>query len=252
TDITEEKAAEEALREADRRKDELLATVAHELRNPLSAIRFAVHALTNKDAPEAARQAAHDVVDRQVRHLSRLVDDLLDVSRITLGRLLLQTTEVELGEVIDSAVETSRAQIEALHHELSIDLPAEPVRVEADPTRLAQVFTNLLSNACKYTPPGGQISLAATREDDTVVVKVKDTGIGIAPELLPRVFDTFARVDHSAERAQAGLGIGLSLVRHLVELHGGHVEAHSEGLGRGSEFVVTLPCIRAETFAASG
>ena len=252
TDITEEKTAEETLREADRRKDEFLATIAHELRNPLAPIRYAAQILRLKDAPDAARDSARDVIDRQVRLLSRLVDDLLDVSRITLGRLLLQTTEVELDEVIESAVEASRTLIDASRHALSITLPAEPVRVEADPTRLAQVFINLLNNAAKYTPPGGQISLAATREGDTVVVKVKDTGIGIAPEVLPRVFDTFTRIDHSAERAQAGLGIGLSLARHLVELHGGHIEAHSEGPGRGAEFIVTLPaCVRTDDTDAS-
>lgn len=240
-DITEEKAAEEALREADRRKDEFLATLAHELRNPLAPIRNAVQILRLKDAPEAMHENARDMIDRQARNLARLVDDLLDVSRVTLGRLLLQTKERELKQVIEDAVEASRPTIEASQHTLSIAFPNEPVWVDADPTRLPQVFINLLNNAAKYTPPGGHISLAAAREGDTVVVRVRDTGIGIAPEALPQVFDIFTRLDHSAERAQAGLGVGLSLVRHLVELHGGHIEACSEGLDRGSEFIVTLP-----------
>ncbi len=251
-DITEEKLAEEALREADRRKDEFLATLAHELRNPLAPIRNAVQILRLKDAPEAMRANARDMIDRQARNLARLVDDLLDVSRITLGRLLLQTKETELSEVIENAVEASRPYVEGSRHTLSVELPTEPVYVDADATRLAQVFINLLNNAAKYTPPGGHISLAAAQEDETVVVRVSDTGIGITPEALPRIFDIFERLDHSVERAQAGLGIGLSLARHLVELHGGHIEAHSEGLGRGSEFTVTLPvCIGSAGAATS-
>ncbi len=249
-DVTEEKVAEEALREADRRKDEFLATLAHELRNPLAPISNAVQILQAPDASEAMRESACGMIDRQVRQLTRLVDDLLDVSRIALGRLLVETKETTLGEVIETAVDASRPVIEALHHTLSIVLPTEPVQVEADSTRLTQVFVNLLNNAAKYTPSGGRISLIAAREGETVVVRVKDTGIGISPEVLPRIFDIFVRVDHSAQRAQAGLGIGLALVRHLVELHGGHIEARSEGPGRGSEFIVTLPVARSVAAAA--
>lgn len=240
-DITQEKQAEEALREADRRKDEFIATVAHELRNPLAPIRNSVQILCQKNAPEGMRKKAREMIDRQVSLLARLVDDLLDTSRITLGRLVLQTTEIDLKEVIDDAVEASRPLIEASQHTLSIDLPPEPVYVDADQTRLTQVFTNLLNNAAKYTPRGGHIFLAAARENDTVVVKVRDTGIGLPPDMQRRVFDMFVRVDDSPERAQSGLGIGLTLARNLIELHGGHIEAHSEGVGCGSEFVVTLP-----------
>ncbi|HLT90712.1 MAG TPA: ATP-binding protein [Woeseiaceae bacterium] len=251
-DITEEKAAQEALREADRRKDEFIATLAHELRNPLAPIRNAVQILHLENAPESMRENARDMIDRQVRHLARLVDDLLDISRITLGRLLLQTEETNLADVIRSAVEASRPLIDASGHTLSVALPTEPVFVDADPTRLAQVFVNLLNNAAKYTPPGGNISLLAAREGDTIVARVKDTGIGIPPDVLPRVFDTFTRVDHAADPSRAGLGIGLSLARHLVELHGGQIEACSDGPGHGSEFLVRLPvCVGAAGTQAS-
>jgi PAS domain S-box-containing protein len=241
TDITERKQAEEALREADRRKDEFLATLAHELRNPLAPIRNAIRILQLQGPPAPELQWARDVIERQMQQMTRLIDDLLDVSRITRNRLELRKELVELASVLHGAVETSRPLLDGSSHELSLSQPPEPVYIEADPTRLTQVFSNLLNNAAKYSEPKGRISLTAEYQGRDVVVSVRDHGIGIPPEMLPRVFDAFTQLDRSLERSRGGLGIGLTLVKQLVEMHGGSVEAHSDGVGRGSEFVVRLP-----------
>ena len=240
-DLIERRRNEEALREADRRKDEFLATLAHELRNPLAPIRNSLAVLKMAEPLQGMR----DVMERQVQHLIRLVDDLLDVSRITRGTLHLRRERIELATVVRHAVETCRPLADALGHAITVDLPGEPIWLNADPVRLAQVFNNLLNNACKYTGPGGAVSLSAAREDDEVVVRVRDSGIGIPTERLAGIFEMFSQVDRSLERTQGGLGIGLSLVRRLVDLHGGTVVAHSEGPGRGSEFVVRIPAIKA-------
>lgn len=227
-------------READRRKDEFLAMLAHELRNPMAPILNALHLLREQGGGPAAEQA-REVAERQVRHLARLVDDLLDVSRISSGKIHLRKGRVELGEIVARAVETARPLIAARRHELSVSLPDEPIPLEADTARLEQVLANLLNNAAKYTEPGGRLAIEARREGEAAVVRVRDNGIGIAPELLPRIFDLFTQADRSLDRSQGGLGIGLTLVRSLVELHGGSVTAASAGVGKGSEFVVRLP-----------
>ncbi|MDI1446862.1 GAF domain-containing protein [Polyangium sp. 6x1] len=239
------------LRDQDRRKDEFLATLAHELRNPLAPIRTGLSLLEmTRDEAQARRVRA--MMERQVGHMVRMVDDLLDVSRITRGKVELRKERVELGAVLESALETSRPLIEAAGHMFSVSLPTDPVWLSADPTRLAQVLANLLNNAAKYTPAGGRIRLVAEREDGDVVVRVEDTGVGIPPEMRTKVFDMFTQVGRSIERAQGGLGIGLTLVRRLVELHGGTVEATSEGASRGSVFTVRLPLGDPEEAEASG
>jgi PAS domain S-box-containing protein len=232
-----------ALRESDQRKDEFLAMLAHELRNPLAPIRNAVHVLHTEGAPVPELQWARAVIDRQAQQLTRLVDDLLDVSRITRGKIELRKERVQLATIINSAVEASRPLIEKGHHELTVTLPPEPIFLDADATRLAQVLLNLLNNAAKYTEPGGHIGLSAEREGQQVILRVQDTGIGIAREMVPRIFDLFVQVDRSLERAQGGLGIGLTLVQRLVQLHGGSVEAHSDGPGKGSAFTIRLPVV---------
>lgn len=231
------------LKEADRRKNDFLAMLAHELRNPLAPIRTAVKVLhlEGSDVPQA-RWARH-IIDRQVEHLTRLIDDLLDVGRITLNKLELRRQPVELSEIITGAVESSRSFIEERGHELTVTVPPEPVYVNGDLVRLTQVFLNLLNNAAKYTERGGRIWLTADRQQNHAVVRVKDTGVGIPGDKLPHLFEMFYQVDASLERAHGGLGIGLSLVRRLVESHGGTVEAHSEGPGKGSEFTVHLPIL---------
>jgi signal transduction histidine kinase/ActR/RegA family two-component response regulator len=230
--------ANEQLRESDRRKDEFLATLAHELRNPLAPICNAVQIMRTRALPEQTLQSAHDIVERQVQHMVRLIDDLLDVSRITQGKLELRRERVVLEAVIEQALETMRPH---LQHEFTVSLPPGPLHVDADPVRLAQVFANLLVNACKYTGRGGRISLSVEREGSLVVARVRDSGIGIPAEQLGGVFRMFSQLSGGHERAQGGLGIGLSLSRSLVEMHGGTIEAHSEGRNRGSEFVVRLP-----------
>ena len=250
-DLIERSLGEQALRDADRRKDEFLATLAHELRNPLAPIRNAVQILKVKGPPVPELQWARDVIDRQVQLMSRLLDDLLDVSRIAHDRPELRRELVELSSVLEAAVETSRPLIEAGEHELTVTLPREPVRLEGDPVRLAQVFGNLLNNAAKYTEPGGSIRVTVECVGSEVVVSVKDTGIGITGELLPHVFELFSRARTALSQAQGGFGIGLSLVRGLVELHGGSVEARSEGAGKGSEFLVRLPVVEASARDAS-
>lgn len=240
-DVTERKRIERALREADQRKDDFLATLAHELRNPLAPIRSAVEILRAVGGlPEMAAQG-RDVIDRQVRHLTRLVDDLLDVSRISRGKIRLHLAPVDLRPVIEQAIETSRPLITARGHRLEVSFPDEVLRVEADADRLAQVAANLLNNAAKYTSQPGEIRLDVRAEDGTAVIRVRDTGLGIAAEQLTRIFEPFAQVDQTEEQRMGGLGIGLSLVRSLVEMHGGTVTASSEGPGKGSEFVVRLP-----------
>jgi PAS domain S-box-containing protein len=230
------------LRDTDHRKDEFLATLAHELRNPLAPIRNALEIMrVNGRDRSAVEQAARMMIERQLEQMVRLVDDLLDVSRITRGRLEMRKEQTELAAVIKSAVETSRPLIDAAGHDLTVTLPAQPVYIEADPVRLAQVFANLLNNAARYMDRGGRITVSAEREGGQIVVRVRDTGMGIPPEALPRIFDMFAQVDETRERSQTGLGIGLTLVKRIVDLHGGTVEAHSEGPGRGTELVVRLP-----------
>ncbi|HYO15096.1 MAG TPA: response regulator [Thermoanaerobaculia bacterium] len=240
-DITERKQMEEALKEADRRKDEFLAMLAHELRNPLAPIRNAAQVLKLLAPADARQQWAREVIERQTQHLTRLVDDLLDVSRITRGKVTLACEPLELSTVIRRAVEASRPLIDARRHQLTVALPPEPVPLEGDLTRLVQVVGNLLNNAAKFTDEGGHIQLAAAQDSGEVVLRVCDNGIGVHADLLPHVFDLFTQADRSLDRSQGGLGIGLTLVRHLVELHGGQVEARSEGPGRGSEFIVRLP-----------
>ncbi len=245
-DITERKLAEEALLEADRRKDEFLATLAHELRNPLAPIRSAVEILKLKDAPDPTARAARDMIERQLQHLVRLVDDLMDRNRITRGRLQLRKEPVELSAVLGQAIESARHNPLCVEHQLSWELPNQPIYVEADPLRLEQVFVNLLDNACKYTDKGGSIRLSAARDGADVVVRVIDTGIGIRPEHLPRLFKMFVQVGSESERSRGGLGIGLSLARGLVEMHGGRIEVRSEGPGKGTELSVRLPILTTE------
>ena len=240
-DSTRLRKAEHGLREADRRKDEFLATLAHELRNPLAPIRSGLQILHLTRGDAATAPQIHEMLERQVNHLVRLVDDLMEVARVTRGRIELRKETVDLGAMLRSAVETSRPLIEAARHELIVDVPPEPVTLVADPVRLAQVIANLLNNAAKYTEEGGRITVSARREGEHAVIAVRDSGIGIPGDVLPRVFDLFAQADRTYHRSQGGLGIGLTLVRTLVELHGGTVAARSEGLGRGSEFIVRLP-----------
>jgi signal transduction histidine kinase len=229
-----------ALKESDRRKDEFLAILAHELRNPLAPIRNAVQIYRAKGLPVPELQWATEVIDRQVHQMTRLVDDLLEVSRITKGKIELRKERIELAVVVNSAVEASRPLIEKWGHELTVTIPPQPIQLEADPTRMAQVLSNLLNNAAKYMDQGGRIWVIAERQSDHVLIRVKDTGIGIPTEMLPRIFDMFTQVDRSLGRSEGGLGIGLTLVQRLVEMHGGTVEARSDGPGKGSEFVVRL------------
>jgi signal transduction histidine kinase len=280
-DVTQRRRAEAALKEADRRKDEFLATLSHELRNPLAPIRNALQILRLTDGNPAAVANACGILERQVRQMVRLVDDLLDVSRISRGKLDLRRERVELAEVVQEAVEISRPLIEAAGHELTVNLPPQPIYLHADFARLAQVFSNLLNNAAKYTERGGRIWLSAERTpphpalspphpalspsggeggphqggpqgpgegvgSGEVLIRVRDTGIGIPTEMLARVFELFTQVDTSLERAQGGLGIGLTLVKSLVEMHNGEIGAHSQGPGQGSEFIVRLPLLAAE------
>jgi signal transduction histidine kinase/ActR/RegA family two-component response regulator len=240
-DTTQLKRAEHALREADRRKDEFLATLAHELRNPMAPIRNGLQILRLARADNEAAEKIHKMLERQVNQMVRLVDDLLEVSRITSGKIELRRELVDLATVLDNAVETSRALIDSAGHRLTISLPHESLVLHADPIRIAQVIANLLNNAAKYTDPGGQIWLTARRERTEAVVTVRDNGMGIPQVMLARIFDLFTQAERTYSRAQGGLGVGLTLVRTLVEMHGGSVEARSEGPGKGSEFEVRLP-----------
>ena len=228
--------------QAIRHKDDFLAMLAHELRNPLAPILSSVHVLRiqGDDNPAAVRRA-REVIERQARHQARLLDDLLDVSRITRGRIELRRRLVDLSAIVAEVIEATRALADARHQEISGPPAPEPLPVEADPIRLAQVVNNLLTNAAKYTPPGGRIAIATERENRTAVLRVRDSGVGIPADMLERVFDLFTQVDPTLARSQGGLGVGLTLVKSLVEMHGGAVTAHSAGPGQGSEFVVRLP-----------
>lgn len=244
-DITERKQTDEALRDADRKKDEFIALLAHELRNPLAPIRNGLQVI-RLSQDRATRERSQQIMDRQLSHMVRLVDDLLDISRINQNKMELRRTRVPLTEAISSAIETARPIIEAAGHELTIDLPEVRVILDADLTRLAQVFSNLLTNSAKYTEPGGRIHIAAQVNSGAVAVRVRDTGIGIPSESLPHIFDMFSQVDRSVERATGGLGIGLALVKGLVEMHGGIVSVTSGEDGKGSTFTVTLPILTDE------
>jgi signal transduction histidine kinase/ActR/RegA family two-component response regulator len=233
--------SEIALREADRRKDEFLATLAHELRNPLGLIRNVVSLLQSPGASDSEVQWGRNIIDKQVNYLTRLTDDLFDISRITRDKLDLRKEEVQLSDIINGAVEASRSLMQQRGHEFTLDMPPEPVYLLADNIRLTQAVMNLLNNAAKYTPNSGHITLAVRIEGDWLAISIKDTGIGIAAQDLKRVFDLFFQVDRSFARAEGGLGLGLTLVNRLVALHGGTVEVHSQGIDKGSEFIVRLP-----------
>jgi PAS domain S-box-containing protein len=242
-DVHDRKMAEESLREADRRKDEFLAMLSHELRNPLAPILNAVGVLKQPGLSDERLEWARGMIERQVESLTRLVDDLLEVSRITQGKIAFKMEHLDLTAVIARALETSRPLIEARKHKLTVNLPPRPVRLNGDIIRLAQVISNLLSNAAKYTDEGGAIRLTAEAVNDEVVVRVEDDGAGVPAEDLPRIFDLFIQADRSLDRAQGGLGIGLTLARGVVEMHGGRIEAFSDGPGRGSEFVARFPAL---------
>jgi PAS domain S-box-containing protein len=266
-DVTERERAEQALRESeerhrrleeelrrrteelageDRRKDQFLAMLAHELRNPLAPIRNAVELMRQVETFDPSFQPSREMVERQVKHLARLVDDLLDVSRISRGSIRLRKEPVDLGTIVQSAVEGARPLIANRSHELEVELPAEPLRLDADPARLEQIVSNLLDNAARYTMPGGHVWVTARQEEGEAVVRVRDSGIGVPPDVLERVFEPFVQTaGDSLARTEGGLGVGLTLVRSLVEMHGGRVEARSPGLGQGSEFVVRLPALLA-------
>jgi signal transduction histidine kinase len=239
--LIERERTAEALKQADRRKDEFLATLAHELRNPLAPIRNSLHILRLSDSQDETAVRLYEVMERQLGHLVRLVDDLFELSRITRGLIELRPKRIELAALVRSAVETSAPLVESAHHQLAISLPAEPIFVDVDPVRMVQVIANLLNNAVKYTDDGGQIWLNARVADGAAVISVRDNGIGIAPAMRSRIFEMFAQADRAAGRSYGGLGIGLTLVRSLVEMHGGRVEVKSEGEGHGSEFLVHLP-----------
>jgi PAS domain S-box-containing protein len=239
-DLTERRQMEETLRDADRRKDEFLATLAHELRNPLAPIRTGLE-IMRRGEDKTQGQNAREIIERQTDQLVHLVDDLLDISRITQGKIKLRKQQVNIADSIKIALETVQPFAENLRHRMDVRLPDTPVFVEADSTRLTQIVLNLLHNSAKYTEPGGHILLIAAREGNEAVIRVRDNGVGIRFEMLPKIFDMFAQIESSEKRGQGGLGIGLSLVKKLVEMHGGTVEAHSEDEEKGSEFVVRLP-----------
>jgi PAS domain S-box-containing protein len=239
-DITQRKRYERELVEADRRKDEFLATLAHELRNPLAPIRQAATIARNENASDAQRRWSNNVIERQVQHMSLLLDDLLDVSRITHGTLQLRKQQTDLQSIVSAAVETARPLIDERRHQLVLDVP-ESLEALADPLRLAQVLSNLLTNAAKYTNPHGTIRVSARQVNDELVIGVEDSGIGIAPEDIGKVFGMFAQLRSAQDHAGGGLGIGLALAKGIVELHGGRIEATSAGTGKGSRFIVRLP-----------
>jgi signal transduction histidine kinase/CheY-like chemotaxis protein len=242
-DLIERSQNEQSLRDADRRKNEFLAMLAHELRNPLAPIQNALQILHQhlRDGADDVALSASTMMERQLAQLVRLVDDLLDVSRVSRGKIELKKNRVELASIVNLAVEAAHPLRQSRSHALDVTLPGAPIFVDADPARLAQVVGNLLANAFKFTEPGGAIELSVARDGDQAVIRVRDNGIGIAPAHLPRIFELFMQVDTSLERSQGGLGIGLTLCKKLVEMHEGAIEARSEGIGRGSEFVVRLP-----------
>jgi signal transduction histidine kinase/ActR/RegA family two-component response regulator len=240
-EIADREAAEEAMREADRRKDEFLATLAHELRNPLAPIRHAVKLLESAKTAPQQQQWAREVIARQMQRMALMLDDLLEVSRITRGRLDLKPEIVRLDSLVNTAVETARPLIDSKQQNLTIALPANPPLLRADPLRISQSISNLLTNAAKYTDINGHIALSAELQGDAIKIRVKDDGIGLAAEAMPSLFQMFSQVESALERAQGGLGIGLALVKGLIELHAGTVEVASEGIGHGSEFTISLP-----------
>lgn len=250
-DLTLNKQAEEALKQADRRKDEFLATLAHELRNPLAPIRNSLHVLRSTASGNRTLEELCIMLERQVEHLVRLVDDLLEVSRITRGKIELRKEEVDLATIVRNAVEISQPLMDAAGHHLSVTLPVGPVTIWGDSVRLGQVLANLLNNAAKYTNNGGKITLRAEVEGNQAVVAVRDNGIGIPQEMLSTVFDMFMQVNNTTRRAQGGLGIGLTLVKSLVELHGGTVGVHSDPTEVGSEFIISFPIFRSQRVEAS-
>jgi signal transduction histidine kinase len=237
----EERAKREAAEEADRRKDEFLATLAHELRNPLAPLRNSLQLLQLPNIKPEMITKAYEMMDRQLQHMVRLVDDLMDVSRITRGKIDLRMDQIYLTEAIETALETVRPLIEERKHTLKVEIPDRSIQIEADLVRLSQVFANLLNNAAKYTDPGGRITLIVEQSGDLVLIKIKDTGIGISSERLPEVFEPFMQVDSSLTRSQGGLGIGLTLVKKLIEMQNGFVEAYSQGPNTGSTFIISLP-----------
>src|SRR5262245_36792731 len=248
-----QRAAEEMtrhLQEQNRRKDEFLAMLSHELRNPLAPIRTAIEVIRRVAPPDPILTTAREAVDRQVGHLVRLVEELLDVSRISEGRITLKKEQIELSRVLSHSVETARPLIESRGQELTVRLPRSPVWVYGDSVRLSQVVANLLNNAAKYTPEGGRIEISAIAREGEALIEVRDDGEGIDAQLLPRVFDLFVQGQRSLDRSQGGLGLGLTLVKRLVELHEGRVEAESAGPGRGSAFRIFLPCLGAGQAAA--
>ena len=240
-----------ALQEADQRKDEFLAMLAHELRNPLAPIRNGLQIMKLSGGDTATTEQVREMMERQVQHMARLVDDLIDVSRISRGIAELRKEQVDLVEVVGRAIETAGPLIDARKHQLHISQPGRPLFVWADPTRMMQVIGNLVHNAAKYSEDGARIAVEVKQDGDLAVIQVRDNGVGISAEMLPKVFDLFTQVDRSLDRSQGGLGIGLTLVRRLVEMHEGSVEARSDGLGRGSEFIVRLPIYRAKPKASS-
>jgi PAS domain S-box-containing protein len=241
--------AEEALKEADRRKDEFLAMLGHELRNPLAPIRNAVHVLRLRTDGDPLLRRAQEIIDRQVAHMARLVDDLLDVSRISRGKILLRKERLDLVALARTVVEDHRAGFEGSGLRVVLALPEEPLWVEADPTRLAQSLGNLLNNASKFTDPGGEVAIEVQRDPDGshAEVVVRDTGIGMEPEMIERLFETFSQADRSLDRTRGGLGLGLALVKGLIDLHGGQVAAASDGLGQGARFILRLPLATQES-----
>jgi len=243
TDITEQREGELALREADRRKDVFLAVLSHELRNPLAPIRNAASLLERADLHPDVVHRSHLIIRRQVQHMAALLDDLLDMSRITRGVFTLKKRSVGLRALLSEAVESARPQIDRKGHTLRTEWPHEAVNVEVDPVRVVQIISNLLTNAAKYTDPGGDIVFKVSIDDATLIISVRDTGIGIAPEMLDRLFEMFSQINPHQGRAEGGLGIGLALVKGLVDLHGGRIEARSDGIERGSEFIVSMPCV---------
>lgn len=253
-DVTERRQLEKKLREhrdslaqGDRRKDEFLAMLAHELRNPLAPLLSGSQVLRASSTADSTTRRVADIMERQIRHLARLIDDLLDVSRITRGSIELRQSAVSLRPILEQAVEMTAPLVTKREHELTLDLPPASLEVHADPTRLAQVFANLLSNAAKFTEPRGHLNLAVEVSGNEAVVRVRDDGVGIVAEMLPKVFEMFSQADKSLERTEGGLGLGLTVAQVLVEMHGGSIEARSDGLGMGSEFVVRLPLLFGET-----
>jgi PAS domain S-box-containing protein len=239
--VTERLQVEEALRESDRRKDEFLATLAHELRNPLAPIRSGLEIIRRIGDDKARLAETLDIMERQTNQIVHLVDDLLDISRITQGKIKLRKERIELKESLEIALETSQGLIDEAENELTVTFPYKPIYIDADRTRMAQIFLNILNNAAKYSNTGGKISLAASKEGKQAVIRIKDTGLGIPPDMLHKIFDMFGQIETPGEQARGGLGIGLSIVKRLVEMHGGTIQAFSEGRGKGSEFVVRLP-----------